>query len=556
MSIKYKILLILLLLAFVTHTLITSVYYINSQKLVKKLATYHLVSMANVQQQRMNGFIANNIEKLKLITSRTQMRRSFASYQQNQNKAHIKLIKKILLDATEQAKSIEDIWLLDTTGKVVVSGQGHNLNRSYSNHHLFLNAKKATSANLLLNEREGQIPTIIFSAPLYLEQQLLGVVAMQVNMERLFEFLRDYSGLGKTGEVLMATESSQGNILFFTPLRFEHFPQLFNRNSAIASLYKTEREESDDELLIANDYRNKTVYAISHFLPELDIVIIVKMDQDEVLSFNKELQQLIVYLIFFLILVVLIASVILAHKITRPVITITEVAVMISRGELKKRINEYSDDELGKLAQALNTMADRLINTNLMLEEKVIEKTAELQKANKKLEVIAQTDALTGLKNRGFFDKQIETEWRRNMRLKSPMSFILIDIDHFKSINDNKGHPVGDEYLKKIANLLSSSVLRAGDLLARYGGEEFIIVLNGTNAENAIAFANNIKDGVENLQLLNEFSSVAAVVTVSLGVFSVTPHAEISIAECIKCADEALYQAKRNGRNKAVLKSL
>jgi diguanylate cyclase (GGDEF)-like protein len=552
MSIKYKILMILLFLALFTHTLITSVYYFNSQKLVKGLASYHLVSIANVQHQRMNTFVVNNQDKLNLIKSRTQMRRSLANFIDTKDPSHLLLVKKILDDALKQTRSLKDIFVMGLDGRVLVSSKRLKDRKRFDSHPLFQSGKTGSAASLLMGSQENQVPSIIFSAPLKLDGKTLGVVAIEVNMRRLNELLRDYTGLGKTGEVLMATKSIKGNVLFFTPLRFENFPQLFAADSSFAGLLKSELRDKSDNLMSVKDYRDKPVFAIGRFLKGLNIGIIVKMDQDEVLSLNEDLQQLILYLIIFLLFVVLISSLFLAHKITRPVITITDVAVMISQGDFKRRIKAFSDDELGKLAQALNKMADKLIDSNLLLEEKVIEKTAELQKANKKLSKIAQTDALTGLKNRGYFDEQVQVEWQRNMRHQRSMSFILLDIDHFKSINDNKGHQVGDNYLKAVANVLKRNVNRAGDLLARYGGEEFVLALSDTSEEDVNSFGEKLRQSVEELKLLNEHSSVSHFVTISIGICSTIPNPEGNWNDFIKLADDALYEAKNSGRNKVV----
>lgn len=551
MSIRYKILLMLLVLAFATHAIVTTIYYHNSQKIVKSLAQYHLTSMANVQQQRMTTLIKANYDKLKLISSRTQMRSSLKRYLERGDKADLILIKKILNDATSQSDTISDIFILDIYGNVVSSSSGHKEHLSFQEHKLFSEGLHHASVSMLFSRQEYAVPSFIFSSPLLQQGEILGVVAMQVNMDRLNDFMRDYSGLGKTGEVMMATETQQGNILFFTPLRFESFPQLFKQTDDMSELMTNELRDGADELTLAKDYRGKAVLYISRYMPELDLAIIVKMDREEVLSINEELKQLIIYLIFFLLIVVLVASLVMSHKITRPVINLTEVAVMISQGHLEKRIHHYTDDELGRLGKALNTMADRLINTNLILEEKVLEKTSELRAVNAKLELIAETDALTGLKNRGYLDKQAEIEWHRNMRHETFISFLLIDIDFFKRVNDNMGHQAGDNYLKAVAGSLKKTMKRAEDIVARYGGEEFIIVLGSTNQDEATIVAELLRDNIAALKLKNPYSGVSDFLTVSIGIHSLIPKQGDSVIEAIDKADKALYQAKESGRDQA-----
>jgi diguanylate cyclase (GGDEF)-like protein len=166
--------------------------------------------------------------------------------------------------------------------------------------------------------------------------------------------------------------------------------------------------------------------------------------------------------------------------------------------------------------------------------------------AEDKLEELATTDALTGLKNRRKFDTTIDAEWRRATRQKTPLALLMIDADHFKSYNDTFGHQAGDEVLVGIAICISDSVRRAGDCAARYGGEEFAVLLPGLSPEEAVRVAETIRQKVRNW---------SEVTTVSIGIASLTPSASMDCSELVKAADKALYAAKANGRNQSVLAS-
>ncbi len=168
-------------------------------------------------------------------------------------------------------------------------------------------------------------------------------------------------------------------------------------------------------------------------------------------------------------------------------------------------------------------------------------------KAEHRLEELATTDALTGLKNRRKFDATIETEWRRAMRYGTPISLLMIDADHFKTFNDTYGHQAGDQVLIGIAICISDSVQRAGDCAARYGGEEFAVLLPGQSATGALAIAETIRLKVQG------WSNDPAVVTVSIGVASVTPVAPMDWPGLVSSADKALYAAKSGGRNRCVV---
>lgn len=171
-------------------------------------------------------------------------------------------------------------------------------------------------------------------------------------------------------------------------------------------------------------------------------------------------------------------------------------------------------------------------------------------RAEDKLEELATTDALTGLKNRRKFDAAIDAEWRRAVRHKAPLALLMIDADHFKSYNDTFGHQAGDEMLVGIAICISDSVRRAGDCAARYGGEEFAVLLPGFPEEAAVAVAETIRLKVR------QWSAGPTVTTVSIGIASLTPSANADWSILVKAADRALYAAKSNGRNQSVLASI
>jgi diguanylate cyclase (GGDEF)-like protein len=170
-------------------------------------------------------------------------------------------------------------------------------------------------------------------------------------------------------------------------------------------------------------------------------------------------------------------------------------------------------------------------------------------RAEDKLEELATTDALTGLKNRRKFDAEIESEWRRAQRQKTPLALLMIDADHFKSYNDTFGHQAGDQVLIGIGICISDAVRRAGDCTARYGGEEFAVLLPGLSPAEALSMAETIRLKVQ------QWADGPTTTTVSIGIASVTPNATMEWSELIEIADKALYMAKAEGRNRSVLAS-
>ncbi len=178
--------------------------------------------------------------------------------------------------------------------------------------------------------------------------------------------------------------------------------------------------------------------------------------------------------------------------------------------------------------------------------KRIVDLQKELLETNKRLELLSITDGLTKLHNHRYFQDELARAFEESQRYQRPLSLAMIDIDFFKKFNDTYGHAVGDDVLKRAAELYRSSV-RSTDLVARYGGEEFAVMMPETALDDGISFAEKIRQMIETTPL--ETQQGALNVTVSLGVASV-PHSRIrSAKELIVAADKALYRAKRNGRN-------
>ncbi|ALO25181.1 MULTISPECIES: diguanylate cyclase domain-containing protein [Leptospira] len=182
--------------------------------------------------------------------------------------------------------------------------------------------------------------------------------------------------------------------------------------------------------------------------------------------------------------------------------------------------------------------------------EKELEKlTDQLQEVNSYLVAISRTDSLTGLYNRRYFDEILTTEWKRCWRTGAGIALIMLDIDHFKLYNDTYGHQGGDQCLKQVARAIRDCARRAGDVAARYGGEEFAVILPETNESNAVVVSRNILENVEKMAIPHSASKTNSIVTVSIGMATLSPSPENSITELIERADKALYLAKEEGRN-------
>ena len=211
---------------------------------------------------------------------------------------------------------------------------------------------------------------------------------------------------------------------------------------------------------------------------------------------------------------------------------------------LAARIQEEREARL----QAQHQLFEWQKNSTRDLQQKVRQRTEELERALRKLETLSTTDQLTGLWNRRYFDRQFNADWQRCQRESQPLAIIVLDIDFFKKINDNYGHQTGDQVLRQFAETIQKVIHRSTDYACRYGGEEFVVVLPNTPLPGAVEVAEAIRSTVAARPF--EIGNQRLPVTVSAGLAVAVPTSVEQPARLIEQADQVLYRAKKNGRNR------
>ena len=263
-------------------------------------------------------------------------------------------------------------------------------------------------------------------------------------------------------------------------------------------------------------------------------------------------------LIFTLMAVVIgtIIGLMLARRIAAPVERISRHADRMALGELEQQLDQNSPiREVNQLGQSFSRMAGELGRLIHNLEACVAERTEALQRANAELEGLSMLDGLTGIANRRRFDTALLAEWQRSRREHTPLALVLCDIDHFKQFNDKFGHQRGDEALKAVALTLQASLHRPADLAARYGGEEFVLILPNTDLAGAVKVAEAARQAVLALNIQRNDLSDSSRVTISMGVAVALPDSNSKPEQLIEIADQQLYRAKAEGRNRSMAES-
>lgn len=222
--------------------------------------------------------------------------------------------------------------------------------------------------------------------------------------------------------------------------------------------------------------------------------------------------------------------------------------------DLDRAIEAGGDDYLVKpVSYVVLNAKIRALQRIESTRSKLLEMSRDLAAANRELENLSRQDGLTGIANRRYFDSYLLAEVKRASRERQPLSLILADVDHFKAYNDCYGHQAGDDCLRQVALTLKAVGRRPADLAARYGGEEFAIVLPATAMEGAVDVAKSLARAIEGMSILHERSGVSPTISLSQGVASLIPAQDTTPESVIELADQALYQAKQQGRNRYVV---
>jgi len=236
----------------------------------------------------------------------------------------------------------------------------------------------------------------------------------------------------------------------------------------------------------------------------------------------------------------------LKRRIERPIAELSDGMTRVSRQQdYSLRVNKSDDDEIGVLIDGFNTMLEQIRLRDDRLEQYRI----EILRQNEQLQHLATRDSLTGCLNRRAFFNAVGSAFADVKARRRPMAFVMVDIDHFKAVNDSFGHPVGDEVIQAVARTLAQQI-RPQDLLCRYGGEEFCVFLPDIDGDQAYTVAERLRASIESNVGRSIRSMQGISVSASLGVALMKADTSSSTMMLIEQADEALYVAKRSGRNR------
>ena len=389
MKIRPKLTFTYLVISLVALIVTSAISYNIAKKSLTEKVLNQLESVATIQKNRLESIIEQNLERLNLISSRTQLRLSLEEYIGDPKEEYQNKINLILRDVRSSIASLRDVSVLTLNGAIMASTDSASIGTNHSGEAYFLRGKKKGCADIFFFNEDKKLSAYL-AGPLYLENKLLGVIVVESDVENIISLVEDYTGLGKTGEMLLAKRAENNDALLLMPLRFDKEAAL-TRTISHKELQDPIIQALSGKvqfLTDALDYRGETVLAVTQYISKTHWGVVVKIDKTEAFAPVFQLYNLLTLIIVISSLIVILVSYFSARSITRPIIDLRNVVSKISEGDLSQRVEMISKDEIGVSALAINKMAESLIEAKIGLENKVKERTAELADANTELKSV------------------------------------------------------------------------------------------------------------------------------------------------------------------------
>ncbi|MFN2566732.1 MAG: diguanylate cyclase [Gemmatimonadaceae bacterium] len=382
------------------------------------------------------------------------------------------------------------------------------------------------------DDKAGKGKLIVAVPVQRLDGRLIGAFAAELNLKQVQRVLRSFAPDSSSAVYLV---SSEGAVVATSR---EVSPRLMKTTLRRPTLQRLMQRDGD-ALSYVNVAGSKVVGSLKR-VPQVPWAVLAEMPSDAAFREVRSFRNLAVLVIVSLLLVTAAGAYRFGLIIVRPLDLLTKGAREVAAGDLAVDLPVAGGGEVGYLTAVFNDMVSRLRQGRQELDAT----NERLRRQNEELERLSLTDGLTALANRRFLVQRLNEEALRYRRTKKEFSVLMADVDHFKQYNDTFGHPAGDEVLKKVARILQTTT-REVDCVARYGGEEFCVMLPETPATGAAILAERICERVAAAEFPGQK------ITLSLGVASLPANGDTPDA-VIAAADEALYQAKREGRNRVV----
>ena len=385
MNIRSKLVIFFLIISLIPLLIFGIFNYINMEQLLKKQILKELEIVADLKEKNFQDLFDHNIEKLKLVSSRYQLKVELDKYNNNNqnNKNESQSINQIINSIKPAIKGFEDIIILDPSGKVIASTNNDYVGTIHTNDKFFIEGKKQNNASILFKDKDEKLKSYL-TGPLIHNNKFLGVVTIIYDLEDFLSMLKAFEKLSSTGEIILAKRDNNNNALVINPLRFYPEASLnltINKNQTptpvtIQSLLNNENSFTDTV-----DYRGVPVLAVTRYIDKLDWGLVIKIDKTEALASLENLKYITILIGVLVGISIIIASLILGNSISNPIQKLRNVMKDVAKGKFDSKIDVKGTIEIEELAKQLDIMRFNISNTNTHLNELVKERTEKIEKS-------------------------------------------------------------------------------------------------------------------------------------------------------------------------------
>jgi signal transduction histidine kinase len=385
MKIRSKLIVYFLVISLIPLIIIGIFNYISAEQLLKKEILNKLENIATLGEKNTEDVIAENLEKIKLISTNLQLKIELDKYNNNidRNKSQVSM-NNIINPIKSTNKNFEDIFILDLTGTIVASTNNSAIGKNHANDKLFIQGKLQNDVSIFFKDKNNKIKLYVGS-PIIYDGKLIGLVTAIYNLDNLLSIFQTYEGLGKTGEFILVQKNDNGDgVLFMNPLRFDS-GIAFNLNISkeqidtptIQSLLKNEKTFTD-----TLDYRGIPVLAVTRYLESIDWGLVTKIDKLEAFIPLENLKYVTITSGILVGILVIIVSLIIGKSISNPIQKLMAASKNISQGKFDNPISIIGgSEEIKELSNQLDNMRQNILYTNNHLNDLVDERTQKSENA-------------------------------------------------------------------------------------------------------------------------------------------------------------------------------
>ncbi|WP_430475867.1 sensor domain-containing diguanylate cyclase [Thalassospira lucentensis] len=544
MRLKHVLLICFLVLSALPLILSIWTLHSHSSAQYRKQIASNLDAISELAKQRLLATVDHIDDNATLLANNEAVRRHLVDFARTRAYELYDQMEASLREAEHQMDNIIDVTLFAPNGQFLASV---NQRATSFDPKLFLDKERAI---FLVHSQELIMRSItrIMRAGV-----ILGFMVVDFDADFILDLVEDRTGLGETGEWLFAVRDAEGHALFAVPLRYDPTASFVRRVPKDRLDVPITQAMLGNEILMdeAPDYQGIPVMASTRYLPSMDWGLVAKINESEIASIISAANRVLELIGIGILVLAIIAAIWLSGVIARPVEQLRRSTLRVIDGDFDVEPIDAGWREAKDLGSSFANMAISLQDLRANLQEKVSERTRELDEVNQQLMELSVRDPLTGVHNRRYVTERLDEEFARSRRYNGQLGVAILDIDHFKKINDTLGHATGDEVLIGLAFCVQNA-LRSSDLFGRVGGEEFCIVIPEAEHQGVVLLLERIREEIQALPFQFEGKSIS--VTCSVGVAFLDEEIQSSMT-LVECADKALYHAKATGRNKLVVYS-